>query len=171
MTIEDELKEFIVMKYGSITKFCKTINMSQSTLSTIFKRGIQRTSITKIFAICDELNISSDALAEGHIIPKELVESKEYSEYFYIFDKMLIDGKPLNDYEKWSLKKNFESAVQALKEQRNKFPIDIIGFDEKSGVYIIESKTGHYGQEMSYFKQALEQYKAVHGDDENQGAE
>ena len=71
MTIEDELRLLIVTKYGTLTNFGKKIGMSQSTLSTIFKRGIQKTSITRIFKICDELGISADALAEGKIINKE----------------------------------------------------------------------------------------------------
>ena len=70
MTIEDELKQYIVTKYGTLTKFGEKVGLSQSTLSTIFKRGFQRTSITRIFKICDELGISADALALGKIIPK-----------------------------------------------------------------------------------------------------
>ena len=70
MTIEEQLKQFILSKYGTLTKFGEKVGLSQSTLSTIFKRGIQRTSITRIFKICDELGISADALAEGQIIPK-----------------------------------------------------------------------------------------------------
>lgn len=124
MTIEEELKQFIIENFGSITNFCKQIGMSQSTLSTIFKRGIQRTSITKIFAICDGLGISADALAEGKIIAKE-----DYGKSDVELDRALrlltysyylgIDKKRLSPEEYEFVKNNLELTIEILRKKRN----------------------------------------------------
>lgn len=124
MTIEDELKQYIIMNFGSITKFCKEINMSQSTLSTIFKRGIQRTSIKKIFAICDGLGISADALAEGRIITKEeynktdmeLSQALRFLDYSYYLG---IDKQRLNPDELDFLQNNMELLIEMLRKKRS----------------------------------------------------
>lgn len=126
MTIEDELKQFILSKYGSITNFCKKINMSQSTLSTIFARGIQRTSITKMIEICDELGISVDALAQGEIVPKEMIDCNEYADYDYIFDHMLIDGKKLNEYEIFHMKNAFHHGADIIRDMRKTWEPDFM---------------------------------------------
>ena len=96
MTIEEQLKQFIVIKYGTVRNFCEQTNIPQSTLSTIFKRGIQRTSIDLIFKICDELAISADAIAEGKIIPKDTFESKDrYQGRIVEFDCMAVFDRKL----------------------------------------------------------------------------
>lgn len=123
MTIEEELKRFIVMKYGTITKFCESINMSQSTLSTIFKKGIGSTSITKIFMICDELGISADALALGKIIPKaeygkKKVEIKPAFNMMRDTVILTIDGIKITDFEYYLLLHNVNLTVEVLRERR-----------------------------------------------------
>lgn len=60
MTTEDKLKEFIVMKYGSLFNFSKVIGFPHSTLVSILKRGVQN----NIGILCTALHISVDALAE-----------------------------------------------------------------------------------------------------------
>lgn len=141
MTIEDELKQFIVTKYGSITNFCKKINMSQSTLSTIFARGIQRTSITKMIEICDELGISVDAIAQGEIIPKEMLDCSEYTDYDYIFDHMLVDGKQLNEYEIFHMKNAFHNGADLVRRMRETFEPDFIVLHGNGEATFIEVKS------------------------------
>ena len=125
MTIENQLKNLICDKYGSMRNFARTIEISQSTLATILSRGVQNASITTIIKICDALEISVDALAENKIVPKRLLKSKEYSEYEYILEYMTIDGELLSDYEKWNLKKAFNYWVQNIRDYRKLFN----GFD------------------------------------------
>ena len=67
MTIEDELKKFILSKYDSIRNFAIKIDMPYSTIDSIFKRGVEKASIANIIRICAELSISVDALAAGRI--------------------------------------------------------------------------------------------------------
>lgn len=141
MTIEEDLKQYIVTKYGTLTKFGEKVGLSQSTLSTIFKRGIQRTSITRIFMICDELGISADALAEGKIIPKDIYEGKEYTEFDYIFDQMLIDGEPLGDYEKTRMKRALHNEAEGIRETREILKPQMEYFDTPKGKFAWDKKT------------------------------
>lgn len=68
MTIEKELKELILQRYGSILEFTKKINIPYSTIDSIFKRGVLNSNIANIIKISEALNISVDGLAEGKII-------------------------------------------------------------------------------------------------------
>ena len=39
--VEDNLKKYILEKYGSLKNFAEKINMPYTTLDSIFKRGIK----------------------------------------------------------------------------------------------------------------------------------
>lgn len=67
-TIETELKNIILSKYKSLLSFTKTINLPYSTLDSVFKRGVNNTSVTTIIKICKALGISADKLAQGEIV-------------------------------------------------------------------------------------------------------
>lgn len=75
MTTEDKLKEYILSKYRSIREFTIAIDMPYSTLDSVFKRGIDNSSVGVIFKICNALNISPDALAEGEIVSRPLLNT------------------------------------------------------------------------------------------------
>ena len=64
---EELLKSLILSKYRSIREFTTQIGMPYSTLDSIFKRGVRKASVENIIRICDALNISADALANGTI--------------------------------------------------------------------------------------------------------
>lgn len=70
MSIEEQLKELIIKKYGSVNKFAQTCGLSTSTVATIFTRGVNKTNISTIIKICQQLEISADELADGKIVPK-----------------------------------------------------------------------------------------------------
>lgn len=68
MTTEEKLKKCIIDKYGSIIDFCQAINMPTSTISTIFKRGVMRSSTITMFKICEGLGIDIQSLIDGEIV-------------------------------------------------------------------------------------------------------
>jgi hypothetical protein len=69
---EDKLKDYILSKYKSMREFTGAIDMPYSTVDSIFKRGIRKASVDNVIKICDFLNISTDALINGSIEPKQL---------------------------------------------------------------------------------------------------
>lgn len=61
MNIENELRNLILEKYGTLVEFCKKIDIPTSTLYSIFNRGLNNANITSVITICKELGISADA--------------------------------------------------------------------------------------------------------------
>lgn len=69
MIIEEKLKELILSRYNSIREFSIRAEIPNSTLESMFKRGIGNSSLTNVLKLCKALNISADALADGEILP------------------------------------------------------------------------------------------------------
>lgn len=65
---EIRLKEIIIEKYGSLKKFCETIDMPWTTLDSILKRGIANSNITNVLKITKELGLDTESLANGIIM-------------------------------------------------------------------------------------------------------
>ena len=96
MTIEQELKNYILSRYSSIREFSISINIPYSTLDSIFKRGVENANIANIIRICDALNISADELASGRIAiksDKKLCPDEE--EILLLYRSMNQKGKDL----------------------------------------------------------------------------
>jgi hypothetical protein len=70
MTIEEKLKDYILMRYKSIREFTQVADIPYTTIDSIFKRGIDKSSISNILKICKVLNLSVDALADGELKPR-----------------------------------------------------------------------------------------------------
>ena len=120
MTIEQRLKEYICLNYKSLRNFVNTsgVDMPYSTLDGILKRGIGKSSIDNVFKLCDALGISADALCNGAIIPKQIMNSKDYKEYDYIFEYMTIDDVILSEYEQFNMKKAFYDGAETVRMMR-----------------------------------------------------
>lgn len=67
--IENELRKLITNRYGNIKKFAKKTNIPYTTLSSIFQRGITNAKVTNIIKIAKELEIDTDELVLGRIVP------------------------------------------------------------------------------------------------------
>ena len=142
MTKEENLRQYILERYCSMNNFSNAIGISPQTLSAIFKRGLDNSASKNFFKICNELGISSDALSEGKILPKKNFDSKEYTEFDYIFDQMLIDGEPLNDYEKSSMKRDFHIKAEGIREIREQLKPQFEYFDTPKGKFALDKRTG-----------------------------
>lgn len=66
---EIRIREMIIERYGSLKKFCDTIDMPWTTLDSILKRGIAHSNITNVMKITKELGVDTESLASGEIIP------------------------------------------------------------------------------------------------------
>lgn len=108
MTTEEKLKDFILSHYNSVREFTISIDMPNSTLESIFKRGIGNSSVTNIIKVCKGLNISVDALADGEIVPVQKRPSTKYNDRIEVKEIVedvkdilntkgfvTVDGKPI----------------------------------------------------------------------------
>ncbi|WP_337767116.1 hypothetical protein [Gemmiger formicilis] len=100
MSVEQELKGFIVARYGTVKDFAISIDMPPSTLDGVLKRGVGKANISNVIKICHALNISCDALAYGHIEPCDNAPStatpKQHtlrSDLLQSFDMLNADGQ------------------------------------------------------------------------------
>lgn len=125
MTIEDKLKCVILEKYKSIRAFTKIIDIPYSTIDTMFKRGINGTSVITIIKICKALNIDTDALFDNEIKDKQITVSNETS---YFSQNSLIKKYNVLD-EKG---KHTVNTVLEMEYTRCENEQSIIGKDEQS---------------------------------------
>lgn len=85
MTIEDELRNLMTKKSGSVNKFASECGVPYSTIATVFRRGVDKTNINTIIKICQALQISADELSNGRItylsdVAHPLIEFEKLSE-------------------------------------------------------------------------------------------
>ncbi len=66
--VEMELRNLILSKYGSLSDFCKKIDIPWTTLDSILKRGVEKANIKNILKITTELGLDVESLASGKIV-------------------------------------------------------------------------------------------------------
>lgn len=71
MSIEEKLKDLILSRYHSILDFANYADLPYTTLYSMFKRGIDNSSVSNVIKVCKALDISMDALANGDIAPSQ----------------------------------------------------------------------------------------------------
>lgn len=67
--IEDELRKLITERYGSLKGFSDKTGIPYTTLASIFQRGISNAKVTNITKITEELDIDTNELVSGKIVP------------------------------------------------------------------------------------------------------
>lgn len=125
MTLEEKLRELILNKYGTVTALSKAIGLSPSTVYSILSRGLNNASVQNVLKICDALDISADALAEGLITPKDQFTLSIDLNDWLLAEKLnisnvnlTIGGRPLTDSEKsllWDSLKMAANFIQKVK--------------------------------------------------------
>lgn len=126
MTIEDNLKELIIAKYGTMVNFTSKIDIPNSTLAAIISRGVNNASINNIIKICRELDISAEALANGQIVPnnqnktdfKDVNEIITFAKVAILSNKELtIDGHALDNEQRQTLIDGFELSCEFVRRK------------------------------------------------------
>lgn len=98
---EQQLKNLILVKYGSLNQFCEKIEISWTTLDSIFKRGITNARIANIIKICSELHIDCESLYQGAIIYR--CEINRDTDSFYCTDtekQLILEYRKADDISK-----------------------------------------------------------------------
>lgn len=108
MTIEEKLKEYILMKYPSMREFSKVAGISNSTVDSMLSNGIFNSKASNVLKVCSTLKISADELAEGNIVSitsyqkrEKILEVNEILDdlknQMSHIDGLTLDGEKLND--------------------------------------------------------------------------
>lgn len=127
MTIENQLRELILLKYGSLREFTFNIGLPYSTLSTILKNGIMTANISNVVKICNALSIKIDELVEGRLVEntpgEKLLDVEKIFNQTKIniqYPNVKINGQKLDENIKKSLIFSIDLIYQlALKMHQN----------------------------------------------------
>ena len=95
--IENKLKELIIEQFGSVNNFSSKVDIPNSTINSILKRGIANANIMNIIKICKKLSIDLEEL-----VVNENIVYKDYSnqvEEEFIIDNKRIDLMHSNNIE------------------------------------------------------------------------
>ena len=126
MNVEDRLKELIIKKFGTMKHFTDYVGIPNSTFANILRRGIKNANVLTIIKICQALNISTDDLAEGKIVPlkretapqtkiEDIIE--ETKQKLLNADNLTLNDKPASAADIYSLVNSIEVAVNVWKTQ------------------------------------------------------
>lgn len=84
---EQQLRELIELKYGSVRQMALKIDMPASTINSILNRGILKSNVDNIFKICSALDIRPESLAEGMDFHKQNEDSSDIVAIYNQLDK------------------------------------------------------------------------------------
>ena len=128
MTTEEKLKMVMKSRYGSVNAFAISNDIPQSTIASIFARGINKSSITSVISICKALGISVDALVSGEI---EFTDSAKTTQTdlrqllpMITFDldnrDLTLNGTPLSSDEKETLIDSVTFGIELIEKGRKR---------------------------------------------------
>lgn len=125
MNTEELLKKLIIEKSGSVNKFAQEIGIAQSTLVSVFSRGVNKSNINTIIKICQALEISTDALIDGRIVsnkdigPDFLIQSEQDPKQHILIERFSTlspeNQKQVESYISFLLNKQSEDPSEADK--------------------------------------------------------
>lgn len=126
MNVEERLKDLIIKRYGTMKDFTDHIGIPNSTFANILRRGIQNANVVNIIKICQALDISTDDLAQGKIVPLKRTETlptkiediiENTKQQLLNADNLTINNHAASAAEILSLVNSLELAVQIWKNQ------------------------------------------------------
>ena len=131
-TIEEELKELIIGRYGTILDFSKEVGLSNSSVVSILRRGVRNSGADNLLKICEKLHISADGLGIGKIIDSTIAEKKDDSKHDLIeivtlwkldivnFAEIDLVGIPLTDEERADIIDSIDLCVNQILRKRKR---------------------------------------------------
>ena len=122
MTIEQELKQYILDRYGSVREFVAHTDLPYMTVDNMLKRGLRRTTVSNVIRVCKVLGISADALAEDRIEPKGQKKTIPLEEYIDDFRRaaptLTLDNLPLTPDELKTIWNALDVGIGMVKNGR-----------------------------------------------------
>ena len=128
MTVEERLKDLIIKEYGTMKEFTDLIGIPNSTFANILRRGVKNANVVTIIKICQALNISTDDLAEGRIVPlirSESIPTKiedlfdELKQKLLNADNLTLSDLPASDDDITLLVSILDIALEVAKKRIN----------------------------------------------------
>lgn len=125
MTIEQQLKDMIISRFGSVSEFTSRSGIPNSSFVSIMNRGINTANMSNMLKISNALNISIDELARGRIAPVALNSPRLgadisaslnlYKHGIKSLDSLELDGIPLSDSERSTFYAMLDGVVDIMR--------------------------------------------------------
>lgn len=130
MTVEQETKLYILMKYSSMKDFAAAAGLKYSTVDNIFRRGFNNSTSSNIQAICSTLGISMDRLLQGEVVfvePKDPPETAEllweierFKSVISTPDTYTLDGDMISEEDVRTISDALDGAFELIKKRHKK---------------------------------------------------
>lgn len=129
MNVEERLKEMIIKQFGTMKDFTDHIGIPNSTFANILRRGVQNANVVTIIKICQALEISTDDLAEGRIVPLKRPEAtperiedifEEVKQKLLNADNLTINDEQATEAEIMYFVNTLDAALLISKKQKSK---------------------------------------------------
>ena len=129
MNVEERLKKMIIQQYGTMKDFTDHIGIPNSTFANILRRGVQNANVLTIIKICQALEISTDDLAEGRIVPLKRPEAQperiedlfeELKQKLLNADNLTINDEQATEAEIMYFVNTLDAALLISKKQKSK---------------------------------------------------
>ena len=118
MSTEDKLKNLILERYSSISEFSRKCDLSNTTVDSILKRGIHKSTLDKVMSICKTLHISADELYKGNIVStfdkKTTEDTTEIMDILEIAKQQLLSNRALMFNGKPADEESIQSILSAM---------------------------------------------------------
>ena len=69
MTIEEQLKSEILSRYKSVAAFTSAIGIPNSTLNSVFRRGIANAGVCTMIKVFNALDLDIESILDGELRP------------------------------------------------------------------------------------------------------
>lgn len=126
--LEEELKNIILERYGTLNDFSREIGIGNTTLHAILNRGVNKSGMSNIITICHALHISVDSIADGKIVFQKREEvRRDLYELFtswrndlYSYDNLRLKGKVMTEDEKRDLIDSIDLGIERIIRKRKR---------------------------------------------------
>lgn len=144
MTVEEQLKAEILRQYKSIAAFTSAIGVPNSTLNSVFKRGISNAGVGTMVKVFTTLGLDLESIQDGHLRPSDIKKAPSLSGEDL---KIMRDYNGLDDHGKTMARMviseeqkrmDAEAEAKAKATETTVAPVNIIPFAPKK-------KTTHQG--------------------------
>lgn len=126
MSLENELRDLIVAKFGTVANFVRLYEIPYSTFKSIMTRGIMNANVDNVLKICSALEISADELGNGKIVSIDNLKAKkiDVEDFALNFglkspDSFLLDDEELTSDELKLLSDSLEVTIGIIRKRRN----------------------------------------------------
>ena len=131
MNLEEELKNIILTRYKSVNDFANAIGVPQSTIASIFKRGIGKAGVQTVLKIFNALDLDIESISTGNLRASQRVSDAEFTKKYRALDehgKKLVDAVLSIEYERIAGAQHrlrvvaAENGQRAFFEERDELP-------------------------------------------------